>query len=42
MSDLLYSDTEEALRDSVRRLFADRCPTLQQHLLGKWSLCTTR
>jgi alkylation response protein AidB-like acyl-CoA dehydrogenase len=26
MSDLLYSDTEEALRDSVRRLFTDRCP----------------
>ena len=26
MSDLLYSDTEEALRDGVRRLFADRCP----------------
>jgi alkylation response protein AidB-like acyl-CoA dehydrogenase len=26
MSDLLYSDTEEALRDSVRRMFADRCP----------------
>ena len=26
MTDLLYSDTEEALRDSVRRLFADRCP----------------
>ncbi len=26
MSDLLYSDTEEALRDSVRRLFADRSP----------------
>ncbi len=26
MSDLLYSDTEEALRDSVRQLFADRCP----------------
>ncbi|MCV7089899.1 acyl-CoA/acyl-ACP dehydrogenase, partial [Mycobacterium interjectum] len=26
MSDLLYSDTEEALRDSVRDLFADRCP----------------
>jgi alkylation response protein AidB-like acyl-CoA dehydrogenase len=25
MSDLLYSDTEEALRDSVRRLFTDRC-----------------
>ena len=25
MSDLLYSDTEEALRDSVRRLLADRC-----------------
>jgi alkylation response protein AidB-like acyl-CoA dehydrogenase len=24
--DLLYSDTEEALRDSVRHLFADRCP----------------
>ncbi len=24
--DLLYSDTEEALRDSVRQLFADRCP----------------
>lgn len=23
---LLYSDTEEALRDSVRRLLADRCP----------------
>lgn len=26
MSDLLYSETEDALRDSVRRLFADRCP----------------
>ncbi len=26
MSDLLYSDTEDALRDSVRRLFTDRCP----------------
>src|SRR6516225_9845883 len=26
MTDLLYSDTEEALRDSVRHLFADRCP----------------
>lgn len=26
MSDLLYSDTEEALRDSVRHLFAERCP----------------
>jgi alkylation response protein AidB-like acyl-CoA dehydrogenase len=26
MSDLLYSDTEEALRDTVRRLFADKCP----------------
>ncbi len=26
MSDLLYSDTEDALRDSVRHLFADRCP----------------
>jgi alkylation response protein AidB-like acyl-CoA dehydrogenase len=26
MTDLLYSDTEEALRDSTRRLFADRCP----------------
>ncbi|WP_082978647.1 acyl-CoA dehydrogenase family protein [Mycobacterium sp. 1081908.1] len=26
MSDLLYSDTEEALRDSVRHLLADRCP----------------
>lgn len=24
--DLLYSDTEEALRDSVRQLLADRCP----------------
>ncbi len=24
--DLLYSDTEEALRDSIRQLFADRCP----------------
>jgi alkylation response protein AidB-like acyl-CoA dehydrogenase len=27
MTDLLYSDTEEALRDSVRRLFAERCPS---------------
>lgn len=26
MSDLLYSDTEQALRDSVRRMFAERCP----------------
>lgn len=26
MSDLLYSETEEALRAGVRRLFADRCP----------------
>ncbi|MDP7721265.1 acyl-CoA dehydrogenase family protein [Mycobacterium sp. TY814] len=26
MSDLLYSDTEDALRDGVRQLFADRCP----------------
>jgi alkylation response protein AidB-like acyl-CoA dehydrogenase len=26
IGDLLYSDTEEALRDSVRHLFADRCP----------------
>lgn len=26
MTDLLYSDTEDALRDSVRQLFADRCP----------------
>jgi len=25
-ADLLYSDTENALRDSVRRLFTDRCP----------------
>ncbi|MFE5705415.1 acyl-CoA dehydrogenase family protein [Rhodococcus koreensis] len=25
-TDLLYSDTEDALRDSVRRLLADRCP----------------
>src|SRR5271166_5222375 len=25
-ADLLYSDTENALRDSVRRLLADRCP----------------
>jgi len=25
LSNLLYSDTEEALRDSVRHLFADRC-----------------
>ncbi|CAM4269775.1 Acyl-CoA dehydrogenase [Mycobacterium basiliense] len=25
-ANLLYSDTEEALRDSVRQLFADRCP----------------
>ena len=27
--DLLYSDTEEALRDGVRQLFADRCPPEQ-------------
>jgi alkylation response protein AidB-like acyl-CoA dehydrogenase len=26
IGDLLYSDTEEALRDSVRHLFAERCP----------------
>lgn len=26
MTDLLYSDTEEALRESVRQLFNDRCP----------------
>jgi alkylation response protein AidB-like acyl-CoA dehydrogenase len=26
LSNLLYTDTEEALRDSVRHLFADRCP----------------
>jgi alkylation response protein AidB-like acyl-CoA dehydrogenase len=26
IGDLLYSDTEQALRDSVRNLFADRCP----------------
>jgi alkylation response protein AidB-like acyl-CoA dehydrogenase len=26
IGDLLYSDTEDALRDSVRDLFADRCP----------------
>jgi alkylation response protein AidB-like acyl-CoA dehydrogenase len=26
VGDLLYSDTEDALRDSVRHLFADRCP----------------
>ncbi|HZU48927.1 MAG TPA: acyl-CoA dehydrogenase family protein [Mycobacterium sp.] len=25
-ADLLYSDTEDALRDSVRQLLADRCP----------------
>lgn len=31
-ADYLYSDTEEALRDSVRRLFADRCP--QDSALG--------
>jgi alkylation response protein AidB-like acyl-CoA dehydrogenase len=31
-ADLLYSDTEEALRDSVRQLFADRCPP---ELVGK-------
>jgi alkylation response protein AidB-like acyl-CoA dehydrogenase len=45
MSDLLYSDTEEALRDSVRRLFADRCPpeaiasvydTAPQDFSGLW------
>ncbi len=28
-ADLLYSDTEEALRDGVRQLFADRCPPEQ-------------
>jgi alkylation response protein AidB-like acyl-CoA dehydrogenase len=27
LGDLLYSDTEDALRDSVRNLFADRCPS---------------
>ena len=26
LGDLLYSDTEDALRDSVRNLFVDRCP----------------
>jgi len=26
VGDLLYSDTEDALRDGVRQLFADRCP----------------
>lgn len=26
MTDLLYSDTEEALRENVRQLFAERCP----------------
>ncbi|WP_204080653.1 acyl-CoA dehydrogenase family protein [Mycobacterium riyadhense] len=26
VGDLLYSDTEDALRDSVRQLFMDRCP----------------
>jgi alkylation response protein AidB-like acyl-CoA dehydrogenase len=26
IGDLLYSDTEDALRDSVRHLFTDRCP----------------
>ncbi|MDT5163726.1 MAG: hypothetical protein QOC88_620 [Mycobacterium sp.] len=45
VSDLLYSDTEEALRDSVRRLFADRCPpeavtslydTAPQDFSGVW------
>ena len=45
MSDLLYSDTEDALRDSVRRLFADRCPaeaiaslydTAPQDFSGVW------
>jgi alkylation response protein AidB-like acyl-CoA dehydrogenase len=25
-ANLLYSDTENALRDSVRRLLSDRCP----------------
>ncbi|MEI7717040.1 MAG: acyl-CoA dehydrogenase family protein [Mycobacterium sp.] len=29
IGDLLYSDTEDALRDGVRRLFADRCPPEQ-------------
>ncbi len=29
VGDLLYSDTEEALRDGVRQLFADRCPPEQ-------------
>lgn len=45
VGDLLYSDTEEALRDSVRRLFADRCPqeavtslydTAPQDFSGVW------
>ena len=43
--DLLYSDTEEALRDSVRHLFAERCPlesvtraydTVPQDFSGVW------
>lgn len=45
VGDLLYSDTEEALRDSVRRLFAGRCPpeailslydSAPQDLSGVW------
>ena len=46
--DLLYSDTEDALRDSVRHLFAERCPpesvaqaynsggSAPQHFSGIW------
>ncbi|MGC2674675.1 MAG: acyl-CoA dehydrogenase family protein, partial [Mycobacterium sp.] len=50
MTDLLYSDTEEALRDSVRRLFADRCPpeavtslydSAPQHFSGLWHALAT-
>jgi alkylation response protein AidB-like acyl-CoA dehydrogenase len=47
IGDLLYSDTEEALRDSVRQLFAERCSPevvarayspAPQEFLGLWRL----
>lgn len=50
MINLLYSDTEEALRDSVKRLFADRCSpksrldtydTQPQDLSGVWRTLAT-
>jgi len=53
VSNLLYSDTEDALRDGVRRLFADRCPpesvaraydveaVVQQDFSGVWRTLAT-